>query len=93
MAEVHRLQSCRRCGHLFVATPGQRLCPDCQKAARRERARRSLWSGSSDWQPLTIFAVGTLGAGALAAGVHPGGIGIAAWVGGIVALVLVGRAP
>jgi hypothetical protein len=95
VAEIHRLQSCRRCRHLFVATPGERLCPDCKQAAKRERARRALFGGaaaSTTWSPLLIFAAGTVGLAVAAGLVQPGRMGLAAWIGGIAALVYIGRA-
>lgn len=91
MAEVHRLQSCRRCRHLFVAVPGQRLCPDCLTAVRRERARRNLLGAASQWRPLLVFAVGTLATGLLAFSLHPAWTHFAVWLGGILALVYIAR--
>ena len=91
MADVHRLQACRRCRHLFVAAPGQRLCPDCLSAVRRERARRNLFAGNPTWRPLVIFAAATLAAGFLAVTLRPGLTSPVVWLAAIGALVFIGR--
>ena len=96
MAELHRLQSCRRCRHLFVASPGERLCPDCRREARRDRARRALFSGgvhASSWTAFSIFAVGSIGLSVVAGLTHPSWMGLAGWIGAIAALVYIGRTP
>ncbi len=84
MAEVHRLASCQRCHHLFVARPGQRICPDCQQAIRRARGR--AWSSGRAAHPLLVFAVGSGGLALAATWLRPGSVGLAAWVGAAAAL-------
>lgn len=92
MAEIHRLDQCRRCRKVFVARPGERLCPDCRRSVRREAGRRSLLGGST-WRAFGAFALGTLGLGLLAAFLHPAWLGTAAWVGGAGAVFYVARLP
>lgn len=92
MAELHKLQTCPRCHHLFVAQPGQRVCPDCQANLRRLRGRA--------WQrprrgvpPLGLFAIGSFGLSLLAAFLHPQSLGWAAWIGGAAAIAYIARQP
>jgi anti-sigma factor RsiW len=78
-----------------VALPGQRLCPSCRREVERERARR-LWArGGPDagWAPVALFGLAAVGMGLLASAVHPAWTGSAAWLGGIAALVWLGRRP
>ena len=94
MGQVHRLQTCRSCRHLFVSERGERLCPDCRRARNRDRARRGLWGAgarSSTWRPLAAFTVGAVGLSFLAALSHLVSMGLAGWIGGAAALVYVAR--
>jgi hypothetical protein len=94
VAELHRLQPCRRCRHLFVATPGERLCPDCRREAKREQARRALFSGRGTaraWRPVAIFALGSVGLGVAAGLAHLPHVGLATWLGGAAALAYIAR--
>ena len=74
-----------------MAAPGQRLCPDCLAAVRRERARRNLFAGNPQWRPLLVFAGATLAAGFIAVNFRPGLLSPLVWLAGILALVYVGR--
>jgi hypothetical protein len=89
MADLHKLATCQRCHHLFVAQPGQRLCPECRQNLRRMRGRP--WARRRTLPPLAIFAICTVGLALLTAVVHPNSIGIAAWAGGALALILISR--
>ncbi len=89
MAELHKLATCQRCHHLFVAQPGQRICPECQANLRRLRGRP--WQRRRTLSPLAIFAIGSVGLSLVAAVLHPQSLGIAAWVGGAAAVLFIAR--
>jgi hypothetical protein len=94
VGQVHRLQTCRSCHHLFVSERGERLCPDCRRSRNRDRFRRRPWGGgaaSGHWRPLAAFAIGAVGLSFLAALTNPGWMGLAGWVGGAAAIVYVAR--
>jgi len=94
VGELHRLQPCRRCRHLFVAAPGERLCPDCRREVRRDRARRALFGGGAAtraWTPLVVFALGSVGCFILAGLVQPAWSGLAGWIGGAAAVAYIAQ--
>ncbi len=93
MAQIHRLEHCRRCRKIFVAHPGERFCPDCRRELRREAGRRALTGGTSAWNPTGAFALGTVGLAVAASLVHPGWLGLGAWTGGALAVAYVARQP
>lgn len=93
VAQIHRLEHCRRCRKIFVARPGERLCPDCRRQQRREAGRRALVGGATGWRATGAFAIGSVGLAIVAGVVHPAWLGLAAWVGGAAAVVYVARQP
>jgi len=93
VAQIHRLDNCRRCRKIFVARPGERLCPDCRRERRREAGRRALTGGAAGWHATATFAAGSLGLALVGGVLHPAWLGLAAWVGGAAAVTYVARQP
>jgi len=102
---VARLVRCPRCRRMFVAQPGQRLCPACAEEARSSgpwgapRRRRAPgrsappWRPSpwQTWRPLAYAAGGSVLAALVVGSWAPTWAGRAAWLGFVAGMVLADR--
>ena len=87
-----RLQRCRSCRRMFVAAPGDRICPECE----RMKDPRQAWGRArplrmGPWRPLAVSCAVGAAAGLAAAVVAPAWMQRAVWLGFIAGLAYVAR--